>query len=424
MSIKEKIVNQKEIPVKDLSFRKILSMNELENAKEILLRDTKDGIKKLLELLIYQAILRKASDVHLTPHRNFLSVRYRIDGMFCPVLELPLTLTEGILIRIKVLANLTVYKRDIPQDGNIKLPDREIELRVTTFPTTHGEKAVIRILDSTKLQFTIDELGFSPEIRKRFENLISKSQGVILLTGPANSGKTTTIYASIQRILEMRKSGCNIITLEDPVEFDFGNISQTHISPFTGFTYARALSSILRQDPEVIMVGEIRDRETAKIVMEAGLTGHLILTTIHSGTSATAFIRLLEMGIEPFLLSSSISGIMAQRLVRRICLHCREEYEPAKELIQQFGINGKDTFLRGKGCNSCLGQGYSGRTAINEFLPVNNQLREMLLRKPTLSQLQIFMGENNIKTLLEDGLEKVRNGVTTLEELQRGLLVS
>jgi type II secretory ATPase GspE/PulE/Tfp pilus assembly ATPase PilB-like protein len=398
---------------------KIYTPAELEKTKEILLADRKTCIEEILNLLISQAVMRKASDIHIDPGEHGISIKYRIDGMLCPVMNLPAFIMDGIIVRIKVLSRLVVYKRDIPQDGSIRISGKPLELRVTTFPTIYGEKAVIRIFDSSALRFQLEELGFCPEIERAFTQLILKPGGVILLTGPANSGKTTTLYASIQKILELR-SACNIITLEDPVEYTFGNINQTQINPGSNLTYSGALRSIMRQDPEVILVGEIRDAETARIVMESGLTGHLILTTIHAGSASSVFVRLLEMFIEPFLLASAVSAVLNQRLVRKICPFCAEEYHPAGETIQKFNISTETTtFVRGKGCDNCLYQGYSGRTVVAELVVMDDLLKEFVMKKPSISQLKEFLKERQNRTLLDDGLEKVKQGITTIEEIER-----
>lgn len=398
---------------------KQLTSAEIEQRVQDLLATGRDPVEHILDLLISQAILRKASDIHFEPHRNAFAVKYRIDGALLPVIELPPSLQEGCLIRMKVLSSLIVYKRDIPQDGNFKLPDAQVELRVTTFPTVFGEKAVIRIFDSKQLKFAVEQLGFNPATMTLFEQTILRPQGVVLLTGPANSGKTTTIYAAIQKILE-RKPGCSVLTLEDPVEYEFGNISQTQIQPNSELTYPAALRSILRQDPEVMLVGEIRDSETAKITMEAGLTGHLVLTTLHAGTAASVFVRLFEMGIEPFLLSSAISCVMNQRLVRKICPGCKTRYYPEKKILDAFGINGDaGAFYHGTGCPLCVNQGYAGRTVLTELVVMDDTLREFLLGKPSLSQIRTFLGKKNVRTLCDDGMEKAQAGITTLDEIER-----
>jgi len=398
--------------------------DELQREKDILLSDKTNGIESVVDLLISQAVVRQASDIHFEPHINEVSVKYRIDGMMYPIADLPVSLKEGLLMRIKVLSHLIVYRRDIPQDGSIHISGQPIELRVTTFPTIYGEKAVIRILDSRNIRFKLEQLGFSQDISNTLENLILKPQGVLLLTGPANSGKTTTLYACIQKILEKRPL-CNIITLEDPVEYTFGNISQTHVNSNASFTYADALRSILRQDPEVILVGEIRDEETARMVMEAGLTGHLVLTTIHSGSAVSVFVRLLEMNIEPFLLSSAISGVINQRLVRKVCQSCAVEYLPSHDILSRLKLSDNSwVFKKGKGCNNCLYQGYSGRTVISEMVLMDDRLRQFILKKPSISQLKNLLQELNNRTLVDDGLEKVKQGITTPEEIDRVILVS
>jgi len=375
------------------------AINGQEQVKRTFLEPGEKDIERIVSTLFSEAIQKRASDIHILPMRNRVAVKYRIDGILHDIVNLAPEIKEGLIIRIKVMSNLIVYKKDIPQDGSIVLPGRNIELRVTIFPTACGEKAVIRILNSDAFPFKLDNLGFSPDIEKGYRKLVSKTHGVILLTGPANSGKTTTIYSTIQEKLR-QDANCSISSLEDPVEFRFDNISQTHVKTSSGLTYAKALKSLLRQDPDVIIVGEIRDAETAKMVMEAGLTGHMVISTIHSGTAASVFVRLLEMDIEPFLMASAVSGVLAQRLLRKTCENCG-----------------------GKGCETCSRTGYDGRTVIGELVVVDDILREALMGKPSLTQLKEVFTLNRVKTLLDDGTEKVKRGITSPDELEKAIQV-
>lgn len=392
---------------------KIISFEEMERLKEKYLENKEDCIEKIVDLIIKQGIIKKASDIHILPYRKKVIVKYRIDGVLYPVLEIPSELHEGIIVKIKVMSDLPVYKKDIPQDGNIVVENENIEIRATFFPTCWGEKVVMRILDYGSFGFNLEKLGFSENILRNYKEIIKKSSGVILLTGPANSGKTTTIYSTLQEKLK-ENPDLNIITLEDPIEFKFENITQTQID--RNITYSKGLRSILRQDPDIIVVGEIRDSETAKVVMEAGLTGHLVFATIHAGTVADVLIRLIKMEIEPFLLSSAISGILAQRLVRKICENCKEKCDEEKELMGKFGIS---VSYKGKGCELCGWSGYRGRTVIGELIIPDNLIKNAILNKVPISKILNIFKEKKIKTLFEDGIEKVKKGITTLEEIKK-----
>ena len=393
--------------------------------EEIEAKEKSLEVSELVDFLLIQAIRHKASDVHFLPLEGKLSIRYRIDGVLQDIVDLPLWVHPKVISRIKVMAKLVVYVKDRPQDGHIEkvAENKNVELRVATFPTIHGEKAVVRIFDSSQILLDLNKLGFLPRVKEEFESLILQPEGTIILTGPSSSGKTTTIYASLRRILERRENAVNIVTLEDPVEYNLGDVSQTQISPSTGLTFAAGLKSILRQDPEVIMIGEIRDVETANIAIQAGLTGHLVITATHSGTAPGVFARLINMGIEPFLIASSVSGVLAQRLVRVICPRCKEPYQPKESIIKNLGIrNPQDYFfLKGKGCSHCDYTGYRGRTAITELLAVEEKMRDTILKRPATGQLTKQALKSGMKTLRQDGLEKISQGITTLEEISRVL---
>jgi type II secretory ATPase GspE/PulE/Tfp pilus assembly ATPase PilB-like protein len=337
---------------------------------------------------------------------------------------LPKEYQEKIIARIKILARMVVYQKDVPQDGRINADETGCrkEMRVSTFPTVYGEKTVIRLFDSSRNLLSVESLGFRDEVMKSLRELIFRPQGTLFLTGPSSSGKTTTIYALLHELTASRQPAPHIVTIEDPVEYRLGNISQTQISPHAGFTFDKALRSALRQDPEVIMVGEVRDAETARTAVQAGLTGHLVISTIHSGTAAGVFTRLLDMGIEPFLIASSVSGVLAQRLVRINCPHCTAPYTPEAPLLHRFGITDKDTPLyRGAGCEECQGIGYRGRMAIGELLLVNEEIADLILARSRTSVLHEAALRNRMVTLADDALEKVRKGTTTIEELRRVL---
>lgn len=397
-----------------------LALADIENA---LLRELEAGERgpvNAVALAIQQAMHHRASDLHFEPWADCLALRFRIDGVLHDVARLPKTHQPKIIARIKVLAKLIVYQKDKPQEGRIDGHESwgGQAMRVSTFPTVYGEKTVIRVLDATYNLIPLDGLGFREELTSSLRDLVFRPQGAILLTGPSSSGKTTTIYALLRELLEARRPKPHVVTIEDPVEYQLGHIAQTQVNPHAGFTFAAALRSILRQDPDVIMVGEIRDVETARAVIQAGLTGHLVISTIHSGTAAGVFTRLLDMEIEPFLVASSVTGALAQRLVRLNCRACAEPYEPDPALAARYGLR-LDTarFLRGKGCDQCQGIGFQGRTAIGELLVANEEIADCILARSRTRVIHEAALRNQLSTLIEDGLARVKDGVTTLEEL-------
>jgi len=382
------------------------------------------GIADAIDLILSQGAYHGCSDIHLEPWTDFYSIRYRIDGILHQIALLPRDFQAKLNARIKVIADLVVYRKDVPQDGRI---DKEKTscgrpMRVSTVPTIKGEKTVIRLLGDSKDIYSLDMLGFQPEIAEHLREIISRSQGTILLTGPSSSGKTTTIYALLRELMNLRKNATNIVTVEDPVEYGMDKIAQMQVNPNVDFTFANALRAILRQDPEVIMVGEIRDRDTANIAIQAGLTGHFVISTIHSGTAAGVFTRLLDMGIEPFLVASSLTGVLAQRLVRLNCPQCLTEYNPEPMIIKRFGQDEKNCkFYRSTGCDACNGIGFRGRASIGELMLVNQAIGEIVLTRPTTSQLHQIAIEQKMETMATDGYRKARKGITTLEELIRVL---
>ncbi len=386
-------------------------------------QDEPNCISRLADLIIGKAIELKASDIHFEPLET-VKIRYRIDGVLIDAVEIPFEYHARIVSRIKVLAKLPTYERDVPLDGRIEKDyGPGLDLRVSTFPTIRGDKVVVRIFDSGQNLFTLDELGFSKSVLEQFESLILAPEGTVILTGPSNSGKTTTIYSALERIYEVKQNTVNIATIEDPVERDLRKFSQTQVAPARGLTFASALRSVLRQDPNVIVVGEIRDAETANTAIRAGMTGHLVISTIHSGTASGAFARLLEMGLEPFVLASSISGVMAQRLVRKVCAGCAVSVKASDDLLSTFGIEKADfEERRGAGCNACAGTGYRGRTVIAELLIMNDTLRAAVLARSSAIEMRKIAKANGMRDLLEDGIEKVKAGATNLEELARVLV--
>lgn len=402
----------------------IIPLKRLEQELVKQLADESSGAVSIVDMILRQAVYRGASDIHFDPWEDCLAVRFRIDGILHNVAAIPKQSQEMVTARLKILARIVVYQKDLPQDGRIDPPAAPggQAMRVSTFPTVHGEKTVVRILGSAKQSLRLDELGFQAGVVAGLRELIGRPQGTLLLTGPSSSGKTTTIYALLQELTPRGDSVRHIVTVEDPVECRLVKIAQTEIKPHAGFTFQTALRSVLRQDPEVIMVGEIRDAETAQMAIQAGLTGHLVISTIHSGTAAGVFTRLLDMGIEPFLIASSLTGVLAQRLVRRNCPHCVKPYQPEAAVLDRFSIKDEGTqFMRGAGCDACQGIGYRGRTAIGELLFMSEELAELVLGRPRTRILHEAAVRNRMVTLAEDATQRVREGVTSLDELKRVL---
>ncbi|OIO32456.1 MAG: type II secretion system protein GspE [Candidatus Omnitrophica bacterium CG1_02_40_15] len=371
---------------------------------------------KLVNMIIMQAVKDKASDIHIEPEETRLAVRFRIDGILHEMFSPPKHLEPALMSRIKVLSKMDIAEKRKPQDGrfNMKALDRDIDLRVSAFPTIYGENIVIRILDRGAILLGLDKVGFSREIQKEFKRLIKYPHGIILVTGPTGSGKTTTLYSALSTIDSEEQ---NVITIEDPVEYHIGRIRQSQINPKAGLTFAAGLRSILRQDPDIIMVGEIRDKETAEISVQAALTGHLVFSTLHTNDASGALSRLIDMGIEPFLISSSIIGILAQRLVRKICDKCKEEYTPTDDILKALGLSDKNGIFKGKGCDACKNTGYKGRIGIFELLIVNDQIKKLVVDKVSSDIIKKKTIEMGMKTMRDDGIDKVLKGITTPEEV-------
>lgn len=379
-------------------------------------------IIKIVNLLILRAIQERASDIHIEPEEKFLGVRYRIDGILYRRSPLPKDLQPAISSRVKIMAGLDIAEKRLPQDGRIlmKIGNKDIDFRVSTCPIIHGENIVLRILDKSNLTLGMEHLGFPAPELKRFEEVISQPYGIVLVTGPTGSGKTTTLYSALQRL---NKEDVNIMTVEDPVEYQFARIRQVPINPKAGMTFVTVLRSFLRQDPNIIMVGEIRDLETAEIAVQAALTGHLVFSTLHTNDSPTAFTRLSDMGVQPFLISSSLLGIVAQRLMRKVCERCKEEYVPSDDILETMGI--KDTvppgtkFARGRGCKICNMTGSKGRTGIYELLKVTPAIQRAALKKASADEIREIAKKEGMRTLREAAIDKLIAGLTTLEEVMR-----
>jgi len=381
-------------------------------------------IIQLVNLLIVQGVKDRASDIHIEPNESGLLIRFRIDGMLHDNRILPNRIKAAIISRVKILAKMDIAERRLPQDGRfqVKFGIREVDLRVSTIPTVFGEKVVLRILDKSKGLIKLKSLGFLAEQLDQFKSIILKSYGIILLTGPTGSGKTTTLYAALNKVNSNEK---NIITVEDPVEYKLNRVNQIQILPKIDLTFANALRSILRQDPDVIMIGEIRDTETAQIAVHAALTGHLVFSTLHTNDAASALTRLIDMGIEPFLISSSVIGVIAQRLVRVICEKCKEEYVPSEDIL--YGLKIKDRLnndskiklYRGKGCSFCKNTGYYGRTSIYELIVLDEEIKSLIVTKASSNVINELALKNGMKTLKDSGMEKALQGITTIEEVLR-----
>lgn len=381
----------------------------------------------LVNHILADAIQSGASDVHIEPWENSLVVRIRLSGVLTELVHLPLDLMDKISGRVKVMANLISYMTDLPQEGHASGGPElgGVELRISVFPTTRGEKIVIRLFDPRNRSFDLGALGIDEYTLKTYLKLLHRPSGLILLTGPTGSGKTTAIYSSLYTIVQRTGPAVSVSTVEDPVEFNLPMISQAQINVGKEFTYPKALRSLMRQDPQVIMIGEIRDPETASIAVQAGLTGHLVISTIHSGIAAGVFARLINMEIEPFLLASSIIGVLGIRLIRKNCPHCIEVYQPEPGLLKLVPeeVLPSAQFLRGSGCSHCTGTGFMGRTAVTELLAPDEVFRDAVLQKVPTRALQNVAIQQGMQTMWQDGLRRVLKGQTTLEEILRVIAV-
>jgi len=397
-------------------------LEELHQAEDLLDSTSQAPVIRLVNMVLTQAVKRRASDVHIEPYKSDVQIRYRVDGVLYEVLTLQRRLHPSVVSRIKVLADLNIAEKRLPQDGRIqiKIGDRDIDIRVSVIPTLFGERVVLRLLDKKSAFLELTELGFSLDALRTFEKLIRKSHGIILVTGPTGSGKTTTLYSALSRINSRDK---NIVTVEDPIEYQLQGIGQIQVAPKIGLTFATGLRSILRHDPDVIMIGEIRDREAAEIAIQASLTGHLVFSTLHTNDSSSAMTRLVDMGIEPFLITSSVQAVMAQRLIRLVCSHCRRPDEPAPEVLHELGMNANPDagvrLYRGSGCDACFGTGYLGRTCINEILVLDDSIRRLVLRSSDASEVKKYAVSKGMVTLREDGIRKISAGLTSVEEVLR-----
>jgi len=383
-------------------------------------------VVRLVNIILTDAIKRSASDIHIEPYEKDYRVRYRIDGLLYEMMHPPLRLREAITSRVKILAKLDIAEKRLPQDGRIKIKTRiqdrvkDLDFRVSVLPTIFGEKIVMRLLDKDNLMLDMTKLGFETDSLRRFEQAILKPYGMVLVTGPTGSGKTNTLYSALQRI---NTADVNIITAEDPVEFNLPGINQVQMKEQIGLNFAAALRSFLRQDPNIILVGEIRDFETAEVAIKAAMTGHLVLSTLHTNDAPSSINRMMNMGIEPFLVATSVHMIVAQRLVRRVCSACKEPIEVPAAALTNVGFSEKDAktvkLFKGRGCDRCSNTGYKGRVGLYEVMEVNDEIRELILSGASAVELRVKAVETGMITLRGSGLQKLREGVTTIEEVVR-----
>ena len=399
-----------------------LIISAIEGAGD-LLDDTSDApIIKLVNLMLSQAVKDRASDIHIEPTQSRLQIRYRLDGILYDMLSPPKHIQSALTSRIKVMAEMNIAEKRLPQDGRIeiRIGDKNIDIRVSTIPTAFGERVVMRLLDKTRILLSVSDLGMPDARLSEFDRLIRASHGIILVTGPTGSGKTTTLYAALSTI---NRTDINIITIEDPIEYQIEGIGQIQVNPKISLTFAKGLRSIVRQDPDVILVGEIRDLETAEIAIQSALTGHLVFSTLHTNDSASAVTRLIDMGIENFLVTSSVIAILAQRLIRVICEKCKEEYIPDQASLESIGLTKEmlagRSIYRGRGCPACLNTGYMGRTGIFELMLIDEAIQNLVLKTSDANTIKQKAVEQGMVTLRRNGAQKVMDGVTTIEEVFR-----
>ncbi len=377
---------------------------------------------RIVNNIMSAAILERASDIHIEPLEKSLRIRYRIDGILYERQSLPKTIQPGVVSRFKILSHMDIAEHRLPQDGRItlKFKGRSIDFRVSSLPTVYGEKIVLRILDASKALLSLEKLGFSSQNLEKFKEIISQPYGMVLISGPTGSGKTTTLYSALTRLNTPAR---NIITVEDPVEYHLRGVNQVQVNVKAGLTFANALRSILRQDPNIILIGEIRDKETAQIAIESALTGHLVFATIHTNDAASIPTRLIDMGVEPFLVASTLIGATAQRLVRKICKSCKVKYNPPQAILEHIGVDTgilkNATFYKGEGCDECNHTGYKGRIAVQEILPITPEIQKLIMDRASASEINKLARAQGMKTLLDDALTKAMEGITTIEEVLR-----
>jgi len=391
---------------------------ELDELEDLMDVTHEAPIIRLVNVVLTQALRKQASDIHIEPYEKNIKVRFRVDGILYEIFSLHKRFHAHIVSRLKVMANLDIAEKRIPQDGRMKIKagNKTVDIRVSIIPMAYGERIVMRLLDKTVSLLGLEDMGLTKNNLDIFKRLIQKNSGILLVTGPTGSGKSTTLYAALNRINSSEK---NIITIEDPIEYELTGVGQIQVNPKTDLTFARGLRSVLRHDPDIIMVGEIRDLETVEIAVQASLTGHLVFSTLHTNDAAGALTRLVDMGIEPFLISSSLLAVLAQRLVRRICPNCKVSFMPEASTLEELGLSGDQSFWKGEGCPLCLKSGYRGRSGIFELLPMENEIRGLVTSGADSVRIKEAAVRNGMSTLFEDGVLKVKSGATTLDEVMR-----
>jgi type IV pilus assembly protein PilB len=419
---KESVVDVVSALATDQKFKQLEGRGDSIDLDAVMEAASDNQVVKLINLVLLQAIKDRASDIHFEPFEDEFKMRYRIDGVLYEMVPPPKHLGPAITSRVKVMANLDIAERRLPQDGRIELTvgGNPVDLRIAVLPTMHGESVVMRVLDRSNVELSLDRLGLRSDDLERVRGLIRKPNGIVIVTGPTGSGKTTTLYAALAELNDIETK---ILTAEDPVEYDIDGLCQCQVNEDVGLTFAKCLRSFLRQDPDIILVGEIRDLETAQIAVQASLTGHLVLSTLHTNDAPSSIIRLLDLGMENFLLTATIEGIVAQRLVRTICPRCKEEYQPSEEELMELALRPEDTrgrkFFRGRGCDNCNKSGYRGRMAIFEILQMDDDLREMVMKEASTNVIRKHARERGMRLLRETGLMGIYEGQTTIDEVVR-----
>lgn len=401
----------------------IASLNDTPADYEPEIEDLKEMVEdapivRLANLIISQAIQMRVSDIHIEPQENDVKVRYRIDGVLRDHMHTPKYAQAALISRLKIIADLDITQRRVPQDGriNMNFNGHRVDMRVSTLPTIFGENVVIRLLTKDENLIDLERLGFSEQNYHRFKSLIDQPYGIILVTGPTGSGKSTSLFAALNYLNSPDKK---IVTIEDPVEYQLSGVNQTQANKKTGLTFARALRAVLRQDPDIVMIGEIRDEETASIAVRAALTGHLVLSTLHTNDAASSITRLIDMGIPPYLVASTVIGVVAQRLIRRLCNNCKKEYSPENDQKRYLGLEEGEVIYQEGACNRCSSTGYIGRVAVHEVLRVDHSIKEMIVNNASEREIKNYALENDMKNLREDGIYKVKKGITSWEELMK-----
>jgi len=418
-NVYEQVTDSTEQAISDLTNTASLADHTLPDMEDLLDANDEAPMIRLANSILFEASKQRASDIHIEPFEKEMTIRYRIDGVLYPILSVPKRLQSALTSRVKIMAGMNIAEKRLPQDGriSIRMGGREIDIRASNVPIVHGERMVLRLLDKTSRVLTLAEIGLSHSGLATLSRLIERTHGIFLATGPTGSGKTTTLYAALQK---MNSPDKNIITIEDPIEYQLNGVGQIQVNPKIDLTFGNGLRSILRQDPDIIMVGEIRDVDTAQIAIHASLTGHLVLSTLHTNDSAGAITRLLDMGVEPFLVSSSVLAVIAQRLVRTICEKCKTSYVPTQAELDKLGVKTNiESFFRGKGCSVCLNTGYYGRVGIYELLLITDEIRSLILAKTDANQIKAKATSAGMLTLREEGIQKIIEGLTTTEEIMR-----